>query len=183
MLASGARRLAALYGVAVGERAVVTCVSDAGLHAAAALDAVGVPVAAVADLRPDAAERPAGAAVVDAGIELLAGHTVVRAVGRDAVSGALLARVDANGLAQESSIRKVGCDLLAVDGGSVPASSLLLQAEPARATTRRAAASFGRAAAHGLGGRRRRRLGLARLRRAVRPPGRHAGGALARDRR
>jgi sarcosine oxidase, subunit alpha len=128
MLASGALRLAALYGVAAGERAVVTCVSDAGLRAAAALHAVGVPVAAVADLRPDASERPAGAAVVEAGIELLAGHTVVRAVGRDAVSGALLARVDANGLAQESSIRKVGCDLLAVDGGSVPASSLLLQA-------------------------------------------------------
>jgi sarcosine oxidase subunit alpha len=128
MRAGGARRLAALYGVAAGERAVVACVSDAGLRAAAALHAAGVPVAAVADLRADAAGRPAATTVADAGIELLAGHTVVRALGRDAVSGALLARVDANGLAQESSIRKLACDLLVVDGGSVPASSLLLQA-------------------------------------------------------
>ncbi len=128
MLSDGARRLAAVYGVAAGERAVVACVSDAGLDAARHLHWAGIRVAAVADLRPDAADRPAAEPLADAGIELLAGYTVVSARGRDQVSGALLARVDAEGTAKDGSERAVGCDLLAVDGGSVPAGSLLLQA-------------------------------------------------------
>jgi sarcosine oxidase subunit alpha len=127
MLAGGARRLAALYGVAAGERAVVACVSDAGLDAARALHTIGIQVLAVADLRPDAAERAAAWPLADLGIELLAGYTVVRARGRGAVSGALLAQVDADGVALSGTERFIGCDLLAVDGGSVPASSLLLQ--------------------------------------------------------
>ncbi len=128
MLAGGARRLAAVYAVKPGDRAVVACVSDSGLDAAHHLHSAGIPVAAVADLRPDAAERPAAAALAAAGIELLPGHTVVRARGRDHVSGALLAPVGADGKAKDGSERAVACDLLAVDGGSVPAGSLLLQA-------------------------------------------------------
>jgi sarcosine oxidase, subunit alpha len=127
MLAGGARRLAALYAVKPGERAVVSCVSDAGLETAVALHAAGVPVQAVADLRPEAAERPAAAQLAEAGIELLAGQTVVRASGRGAVSSVVVARVDADGLVSGAPQRFV-CDLLAMDGGSVPASSLLLQA-------------------------------------------------------
>jgi sarcosine oxidase, subunit alpha len=141
MLADGARRLAAVYGVAAGERAVVACVSDAGLAAAHHLHWAGIPVAAVADLRPDAADRSAAEPLADAGIELLAGYTVVRARGRDQVSGALLARVDADGIAKDSSTRAVACDLLAVDGGSVPAGSLLLQAG-ARASYDESSARF-----------------------------------------
>ncbi len=128
MLADGARRLAAVYAVAPGTRAVVACVTDSGLDAALHLRAAGVEVAAVADLREDAAERPAAEALAAAGIELLPGHTVVRARGRDEVKGAVLARVDADGKAQSGDERRVSCDLLAVDGGSVPAGSLLLQA-------------------------------------------------------
>jgi sarcosine oxidase, subunit alpha len=141
MLADGARRLAAVYGVAAGEQAVVACVSDAGLDAARHLQWAGIRVAAVADLRPDAADRPAAQPLADAGIELLAGYTVVRARGRDQVSGALLARVDADGEAKDGSERAVACDLLAVDGGSIPAGSLLLQAG-ARATYDESSARF-----------------------------------------
>jgi sarcosine oxidase subunit alpha len=128
MLAGGARRLAALYGVAPGTTAVVATVGDEGLEAALALHAAGVRIAAVADLRPDAADRPAAARLIAAGIELLAASTVVRAAGGSAVERAVLARIDGSGRALAGTERRLDCDLLAVSGGLVPASSLLLQA-------------------------------------------------------
>ena len=54
MLSGGALRLAALYGVSPGRRAVVATVDDRGLEAAQALREVGVEVVAVADLRTGA---------------------------------------------------------------------------------------------------------------------------------
>ena len=74
MLAGGARRLAALYGVKPGEAAVVATTNDRGLDAALALQAAGVRIAAVADLRPDAGGGELAARVESAGIELLRGH-------------------------------------------------------------------------------------------------------------
>jgi sarcosine oxidase, subunit alpha len=128
MLASGARRLAALYGLAPGERAVVATVGDAGLESALALHAAGVQLAAVADLRPDAADRPVAVRLAELGVRVLAETTVVRAAGRRGVEHVTLARVDADGVAVPGSTSEVVCDLLAVSGGTVPASSLLLQA-------------------------------------------------------
>jgi sarcosine oxidase subunit alpha len=128
MLAGGARRLAALYALAPGETAVVATVGDAGLESALALHAVGVEVAAVADLRGDALERPAAARLAEHGIRVLPGTTVARGAGRRGVERVVLARVDRDGLALPGSTTEVACDLLAVSGGSVPASSLLLQA-------------------------------------------------------
>jgi sarcosine oxidase subunit alpha len=141
MLAGGARRLASLYGVAPAGPAVVASAGDAGLEAALALRAAGVEVAAVADLRADAAERPAGARLRELGIELLAGTTVVAAAGRGRVRAATLARVDALGVALAGTETKFPCDLLALSGGTVPASSLLLQAG-ARARYDTASARF-----------------------------------------
>jgi len=125
MLASGAQRLAALYAVKPGETAVVATTGDRGLNAALALHAAGVRIAAVADLRSD--PGPLGAQVEAAGIELLRGTTVVRALGRQAVTGAIVAPIDAQGYAIEGRERKLPCDLLAVSGGTAPATSLLLQ--------------------------------------------------------
>ncbi len=126
MMSGGARRLAALWAVRPGTAAVVATTGDRGLDAALALRAAGVEIAAVADLRPDAAERELGAAVQAAGIRLLAGMTVVRALGRSGVSGAVLARVDPSGKAT-GTLEEVPCDLLAVSAGTAPATSLLLQ--------------------------------------------------------
>ena len=54
MLSGGAVRLAALYGVRAGNRAVVATVDDRGIDAAYALRDIGVDVVAVADLRTGA---------------------------------------------------------------------------------------------------------------------------------
>ncbi len=127
MLAGGARRLAALYAVKPGNTAVVATTGDHGLDAALALQAAGVRVVAVADLRADAGGGELAARVEAAGIELLRGATVVRALGRQAVTGAVLAPIDAQGYSLEGRERTFPCDLIAVSGGTAPSTSLLLQ--------------------------------------------------------
>ena len=102
MLSGGVRRLIALYGVAPGTRAVIATTSDRGLEAARALEAAGVEVVAVADLRE--------------------GRTVLEAEGRKHVRAAVLGGLDA------SDERRVECDLLVVSGGVAPATSLIAQA-------------------------------------------------------
>jgi sarcosine oxidase subunit alpha len=126
-LSGGARRLAALYAVRPGGRAVVATTGDRGLEAALALHLSGVHVAAVADLRPDAGGGEAASRIEALNIPLERGSTVVRALGRSHVAGAVVARVDAAGQAVPGSEQRFDCDLLAVSGGTAPATSLLLQ--------------------------------------------------------
>ena len=131
MLAGGARRLAQLYSVSPGRRAVIATTSDRGIDAAAALRQIGVQVVAVADLRPEASAA-AGALRRD-GIPVFGGFTVVEAKGSKAVQEAVIAPV------QGGDEHGFECDLLVVSGGAIPATSLLLQAgarsayDPARA--------------------------------------------------
>jgi sarcosine oxidase subunit alpha len=125
MLADGARRLASLYGVRPGTRAVVATTSDRGLDAALALRAVGVEVAVVADLRPTPG---APAATLRAkGVDVLAGATVIAAEGRKEVRAAVLGPVGGdNGRGPRE--QRYECDLVVVSGGVAPATSLLAQA-------------------------------------------------------
>src|SRR5581483_3248854 len=128
MLSGGARRLASLYAVKPGNRAVVATTSDRGLEAAIALREVGVELAAVADLR--STPGPPADAVRKLGVEVFAGHTVVEAQGGKAVEKATIAPVQAagaNGAALPTG-RTFECDLVITSGGFVPAASLLLQA-------------------------------------------------------
>ena len=125
MLAGGALRLVALYGVAPGRRAVVATTSERGIETALALHGAGVEVLAVADLRPG----PAGEDVRlrEAGIELFKGWTVVRARGRGAVSGAVIEPLP--GTPGSGSMRlELDCDLVVVSGGEAPATALISQA-------------------------------------------------------
>jgi sarcosine oxidase, subunit alpha len=127
MISGGARRLASLYGVAPGARAVIVTTSDRGIRAALALQALGIGVAALADLRSEpsraAARLPAN------GIEALHGWTVLAARGGRAVQRVVLAPID--GLrARGAPVRKreLECDLLIVSGGEAPATALVTQA-------------------------------------------------------
>ena len=93
-----------------------------------------------------------------AGIPLLRGTAVVRACGRRQVRGAVVAELDPAGRWLADTERGIDCDLVAVSGGTVPATSLLLQA-----------------GGQGALGRGRRRLPA---RRGC-PPGIYAAGAVA----
>lgn len=134
MLSGGARRLSSLYGVAPGTSAVVAGVGDSAIADALALHEAGISVAAVADLRLASADNgvarggPLGGRLEAAGIRYLQGMTVVRAAGKTGVTRVALARVSPDGVAVPGTVEDLDCDLLAVSGGWVPASSLLLQA-------------------------------------------------------
>jgi sarcosine oxidase subunit alpha len=120
MLSGGALRLAALYAVRPGTRAVVATVCDRGLEAALALQDAGVEMAAVADMRaggPSAAAE----ALQRGSLGVMPGTRVVAAHGRKQVERVTLA-------SDRIGEMQVACDLLVVSGGSAPATSLLSQA-------------------------------------------------------
>jgi sarcosine oxidase, subunit alpha len=120
MLSGGARRLAALYAVKPGSRAVVSTVCDRGLEAALALLEHDVDVVAVADLRA-AGSSAVFKALERRGVRIKRGSTVLEARGRPHLSQAVLGAPGADGGAE------IDCDLLVVSGGSAPATSLLAQ--------------------------------------------------------
>jgi sarcosine oxidase, subunit alpha len=125
LLADGALRLAALYAVAPGTRAVVVTIDDEGVDAALALAENGVDVAAVVDSRRDSPR--ATRRLASSGIELIARSTVSEAHGRSGVRAVSVASLDAGGIPGPTA-RRIECDLVAVSGGRAPAASLLMQA-------------------------------------------------------
>ena len=128
MLCSGAERLASLYGVRPGEVALVATTADRGVESALALNDAGVTIAAVADARPSGPSEDLTTRLAAAGVEVLRGTGVIRALGRGQVKGAVVADLDHEGRWVADTERGINCDLVAVSGGTVPATSLLLQA-------------------------------------------------------
>ena len=127
MLSGGARRLAALYGIAPGRHAVVATVDERGLDDAVALLESGVDLRAVADLRSVGSQGAAADRLRSAGVRVMTQATVVRAHGRGPIGAVTLGEIDASGVLRGGGER-IECDLLAVSGGAAPAMSLLLQA-------------------------------------------------------
>ena len=98
------------------------------IESALALYEAGVEIAAIADARADGPGQELSERLVRAGIEVHTGTAVVRALGRGRVKGAVVAELDADGRWIDDTERGIDCDLVAVSGGTVPATSLLLQA-------------------------------------------------------
>jgi sarcosine oxidase subunit alpha len=116
MLASAAETYVNRYAVAPGRRTVLFTNNDHAYHTASALQAAGVFVAAIVDLRV-----APGASLAD--ILLYAGHAVIRTSG-----SRQLRRVTIRPLAGGKATR-IDCDLLAVSGGWNPAVHLFAQAQ------------------------------------------------------
>ncbi len=129
MLCSGAERLAGLYGVRPGSAALVATTADRGLESALALREAGVTLVSVLDTRPAGAADPHLVARIErARIPFLPESAVVRAFGGKRVKGVVAARLDPEGRGIPETERGIDCDLVAVSGGTVPSTSLLLQA-------------------------------------------------------
>ena len=79
MLAGGALRLASLYAVRPGRARRAGHDRGPRPAAAAALQAAGVTIVAIADLRAE--PGPAAQPLIRSGVEVLAGHTIVQAPG------------------------------------------------------------------------------------------------------
>jgi sarcosine oxidase subunit alpha len=123
MLADSAHTYLQRYGVRVGTRAVVVTCGDDAYQAALALKAAGAEIGAIADLRaeaagalPDAARR--------AGIEVLAGSTVLGTEGDLRVSAITLGRVH-GGRVQPA--QRIACDSVLMSGGYNPSVHLFSQ--------------------------------------------------------
>jgi sarcosine oxidase subunit alpha len=119
-LGRGVLRLARLYGVRAGGRAVVVTDNEDGYQLAAQLAALGIEVLAVVDARTGA-RSGAGS------FPVLAGHVAVRARGWARLRSVEVARVDAAGVVERGSVRRLACDLLCLAPQLVPANELLHQ--------------------------------------------------------
>ena len=130
MLASSVSTYVNRYGVAPGERLVLSTTNDGAYRTALDWRRAGRDVALIVDARP----RPAGALADEArraGIEVLPGHAVVDAAGGQRVTHAIVAPVDpADPAARRLAgpTRRVHCDLIACSGGWSPTIHLSSQA-------------------------------------------------------
>jgi sarcosine oxidase subunit alpha len=119
-LGDGVLRLARLYGVRAGRRAVVATDNDDGHALAQRLAALGIEVAAVIDSRPAAGRSPGG-------FPVLAGHALLRGRGRSRLRAVEVARLNEAGAVAERSEQVLTCDLLCLASRPVPANELLHQ--------------------------------------------------------
>jgi sarcosine oxidase subunit alpha len=125
-LATGILRLVRLYGVRPGRRAVVAANDDCGLRVARELVAAGIAVAAVADARPATGSAHARA-LLQSGVHLLPGYTVLEARGRARLETVQLVRVDNAGRPVAGSEREIAADVLVLATGWEPNAGLLAQ--------------------------------------------------------
>jgi sarcosine oxidase subunit alpha len=123
LLAGAAHTYLNRYGVRVGRRAVIVTSGDDAYQAALNLQAAGVTIAAIADLRaeasgalPDAARR--------AGIDVLPGSTVLGTEGDLRVNSITLGRVQ-GGAVQAG--QRIPCDTVLMSGGYTPSVHLFSQ--------------------------------------------------------
>ncbi|MEI3853008.1 MULTISPECIES: sarcosine oxidase subunit alpha [Ensifer] len=120
MLASAGRTYLNHFGVAVGSKVGVYTAHDSAYEAAFDLKRAGVTVAAIVDCR----ENPGEAVLAEArklGIEVLTGHSVIKAGGKLRVNSISVAR---NG---GGSARKIAVDALLVSAGWTPSVHLFSQ--------------------------------------------------------
>lgn len=128
MGAGAAQTLMNEYGVKPGERAVVVGAGNVGLIVSYQLLQAGVEVAAVVEVM-----REIGGWLVHAaklrrrGIQILTGHTVVRAEGRERVERVVVAEVDEKMTPVSGSEKVFDVDLLLLAVGLTPEARLLAE--------------------------------------------------------
>ncbi|WP_062013896.1 sarcosine oxidase subunit alpha family protein [Aureimonas sp. AU4] len=120
LLAESARVFARRYGALVGRRVVVATAGDSAYRAALDLHAMGVEIAAIADLR-ESPDGPFVEAARAAGIRILTDTAVTGTAGRLRISSATLTRRG------DRSGEDFSCDALLMSGGWTPTISLFSQ--------------------------------------------------------
>jgi len=122
MLAGAARTWLNRYGVVPGTRAVVVTAHDEAYPAALELQAAGVFIASIADVRARE-DGPWAARARGAGIPVLTRATVLGTGGRRRVSSILLAQLEGGELGGQTQ----PCDLVLMCGGFTPSVHLFSQ--------------------------------------------------------
>jgi len=129
MLASAVRTYQLQYAVKCGRRAVVFTNNDSAYACVAALMGGGVPVSAVIDARSGGPGDAARQIAASAGVELVCGHAVVKALGKKSVQGVEVMALADGGHALAGNARRIDCDLVCVSGGWNPTVHLFSQSQ------------------------------------------------------
>ena len=139
MLASGAARLLARYGVAPGRRVVIVAANLDAYVTCLELRARGVPVVAIVELRAAPESDAAVAACVALGIPMLHAHAPYEAIrGPDgSVAGLTVARLNAAGQLDANSSRRIDCDAILMSVGWAAATTAIHGTPMAAAQDRR----------------------------------------------
>jgi|RhiMetdeSRZDD1v2_1073273.scaffolds.fasta_scaffold109649_2 sarcosine oxidase, subunit alpha len=130
MLASAAQRLVHQYAVRPFREVVVLTANRDGYEAALDLHAVGIKVAAIADLRSGGEPSDAAGQVRQAGIFVHKGSAVYEAIpcnGKKSICGALLCNLDEQGNPRQDGKIQLDCDGISMSVGWAPADGLLRQ--------------------------------------------------------
>jgi len=125
MLASAAQAYLNRFAVRPGNRALVVTNNDSAYAVACDLADAGVGVTMV-DVRREPPE-PRRAVLRKRGVEVLAGHGIAAISGRQRVSGAEVAPLDASGDVFTGTPSSIDCDIVCMSGGWNPAVHLFSQ--------------------------------------------------------
>ncbi len=123
LLAGAAHTYLNRYGVRVGSRAVIVTSGDEAYQTALDLNAAGVSIAAIADLRTRAAGALPDAARA-AGLAVIEGSTVLGTEGDLRVRAITLGRVQSGAV---QSGQRLACDAVLMSGGYTPSVHLFSQ--------------------------------------------------------
>ena len=127
MLASAAQAYVNRYAVRPGNQAVVAANNDSAYAVAVDLADAGIQVTMIdARREPPDARR---ALLRKRGVEVLAGHAVVAAAGRERVKSVEVAALNAAGDGFDGTPRTIPCDLVCMSGGWNPAVHLFSQSK------------------------------------------------------
>ncbi|MGQ0677855.1 MAG: sarcosine oxidase subunit alpha family protein [Rhodospirillales bacterium] len=126
MLADAARVYLNRYAVACGRRAVVLTNNDSAYRAALELAEAGVDVAAVVDVRAEAAGARAGQ-VRARSLRIVTGHAITAVHGAAGVTAVDIARLSEDGQSAALDRETIRCDLVLTSGGWTPSVHLFSQ--------------------------------------------------------
>ena len=129
MLGSAVQRLLHLFGVLPGKQVVIVTANEDGWDVAADLQSLGVNVAAIVDERDhNACSSPYREGLANAGVPVFYRHTILEALGSNAVSGAKIARLNEQGDVSPATTQSLQCDLTVTSMGWTPAIELAYMA-------------------------------------------------------
>jgi sarcosine oxidase subunit alpha len=127
--AGGVQTIMNTYAIKPGMRALVVGSGNVGLILSYQLLQSGVKVVAIVEALPKIGGYLVHAAKVRRqGVEILTSHTVLKALGRKRVEGAIIARIDQSFNPIAGTERVLNCDLICIAVGLTPTYELATQA-------------------------------------------------------
>ena len=128
LLGTAVQRLILLYGVRPGKAAAVVTNNPSGLAVARDLVGAGVDVVALIDSRTEVETGPLDYGfLTEAGVPVLQGFALEKAVGRKKVEGVVAVRLDERGEPIRGTEQSFRCDTVCLSNGLEPDVSLLAQ--------------------------------------------------------